>query len=93
MTDRDHEALEWTWERAIAALKRLHDSPERWGWRYTMHALGVAETQTARLEESRGVGRAGAPVERAPLCARGAEAMIAAIDSRKSPDQNIADEE
>jgi hypothetical protein len=50
MHDRDDEALEWSWERAISALKRLHESPERWGWRYTMHALGIAENQTARLE-------------------------------------------
>ena len=51
MNEREHEALELSWERAIVALKRLHDSPERWGWRYTMHALGVAATQTARLED------------------------------------------
>jgi hypothetical protein len=49
--ERGDEALEWSWERAITALKRLHDSPERWGWRYTMHALGLAANQTARLEE------------------------------------------
>jgi hypothetical protein len=50
MHDRADEALEWTWERAIVALKKLHDSRERWGWRYTMHSLGLAANQTARLE-------------------------------------------
>ena len=50
MTDRDDEALEWSWERALIALRRLHASPERWGWRYTMHALGLAANQTERLE-------------------------------------------
>ena len=42
--------IEWTWERGITALRRLHDLPEQWGWQYTMQALGLAANQTARLE-------------------------------------------